>query len=269
MEMLQYSFMHRALLAGIIIGVICPFIGIFLVLRRLSLIGEALAHLSLAGVAAGLVAGINATLGGLAFSLAGTLGIEYFRKVYQKYAELAIAILIAGGMSLAIILLSMGKGNTATVLSYLFGSIIAVTPTDLYIIAIIGIFVMVAMLNVYRQLFYICFDEEAARLAGVPVARINLFFTILIAMTVAVSMRVVGVLLVSSLMTVPVAASLQLARSFTQALWISVVLALVSVMAGLVLAFYLDLAPGGTIILTSLALLGLAMVWKRVQHSIR
>ncbi|NMA62991.1 MAG: metal ABC transporter permease [Syntrophomonadaceae bacterium] len=263
MEMLQYSFMQRALVAGMIIGIICPLIGIFLVLRRLSLIGEALAHVSLAGVATGLITGLNPTLIGLGFSLAGTLSIEYFRKTYERYAELAIAILMAAGMSLAIILISLGQGNTATIFSFLFGSIIAVSPTDLAIIAIIGAVVVLATGLLYQQLFYISFDEESAHLAGIPTATINLIFVVLVAMTVAVSMRIVGVLLVSSLMTIPVAASLQIARSFKSAVWVSLFMAQVSVIVGLVSAFYLDLAPGGTIILTSLALLGLTIGAKK------
>ncbi len=269
MEMLQYSFMQRALVAGMIIGIICPLIGIFLVLRRLSLIGEALAHVSLAGVATGLITGLNPTLIGLGFSLAGTLSIEYFRKTYERYAELAIAILMAAGMSLAIILISLGQGNTATIFSFLFGSIIAVSPTDLAIIAIIGAVVVLATGLLYQQLFYISFDEESAHLAGIPTATINLIFVVLVAMTVAVSMRIVGVLLVSSLMTIPVAASLQIARSFKSAVWVSLFMAQVSVIVGLVSAFYLDLAPGGTIILTSLALLGLTIGAKKCGIKIR
>lgn len=265
MELLQYGFMQRAIAAGAVVGVICPLIGIFLVLRRLSLIGDALAHFSLAGVAAGLVAGLNATLTGLGFSLAGTLAIEYLRQSYQKYAELAIAILIAGGMSLAVILISLGRGSTATILSFLFGSIIAVSPADLYVILVTGLLVAGTTLFLYPKLFYICFDEEAARLAGIQVSWLNILFIVLVAMTVAVSMRIVGVLLVSSLMTIPVATSLQVARSFKSAAWIAVALALFSVMAGLVLAFYLDLAPGGTIILISLALLGVTMTWKQAR----
>ena len=123
----------------------------------------------------------------LGFTLAGTLSIEYFRKTYERYAELAIAILMAAGMSLAIILISLGQGNTATVFSFLFGSIIAVSPADLAIIAIIGAVVVLTTGLLYQQLFYISFDEESAHLVGIPTATINLIFVVLVAMTVAVS----------------------------------------------------------------------------------
>ncbi len=260
MEFLQYAFMQRALAAGMVVGIISPMIGIFLVLRRLSLMGDALSHISLAGVAAGLVAQINATLSAMVFAVFGTLGIEYFRKHYQKYADLSIALITSAGMGLAVILISLGKGNTAAIFSYLFGSIVAVTAADLYIIMAVGLLVIISVTFLYRPLFFISFDEEGAALAGIPVNAINVYFTLLTAVTVAVSMRVVGILLVSSLMTVPVATSLQLARSFKAAAIISVGAALLSIMAGLVLSFYLSLAPGGTIILFSLLQLIAVMI---------
>lgn len=265
MELLQYDFMRRALAAGMIIGIICPLTGIFLVLRRLSLVGDALSHVSLAGVAAGLVANINATLSALVFALAGSMGVEYFRRHYEKYAELAIALVMSCGMALAVVLISLGKGNTANVLSFLFGSIVAVTDTDLYIIFAVGLLVSGSVLLLYKSLFYISFDEEGARLAGLPVNKINICFMLLTAITIAVSMRIVGALLVSSLMTIPAAISLQLARSFKAAVAISVAAALLSVIAGLMVSFYLSLAPGGTIILFSLFLLILTLAGKRLM----
>lgn len=263
MEIFQFEFMQRAAVAGIIIGIICPLAGIFLVLRRLSLVGDALSHISLAGVATGLILNINATLSALVFALTGTLGIEYLRRHYSQYAELAIALAMSGGMGLAVVLISLGKGTTATVLSFLFGSIVAVSPTDLYIIAAVGMLVSVSIILLKRPLFYISFDEEGARLAGIPVHKINIYFMLLTALTIAVSMRIVGALLVSSLMTIPAAISLQLAKSFKSAVYISVASALTSVIVGLILSFYLSLAPGGTIILVSLLLLVLAVIYKK------
>jgi len=265
-EVFQYHFMQRALAAGVVVGVICPLIGIFLVLRRLSLIGDALSHISLAGVAAGLVAHINATLCAMIFAVSGTLGIEYFRKHYSKYAELAIALTMSGGMGLAVILISLGKGSTAAILSYLFGSIVAVTQMDLYLIMIVGAIVILSIAILYKLLFYISFDEEGAKLAGIPVNAINVYFTLLTAVTVAVSMRIVGALLVSSLMSIPVAISLQLAQSFRTAILTSVGAALISVLCGLIISYYLSLAPGGTIIIFSLLMLLSAMAWKKIDH---
>ena len=263
MEIFQFGFMQRAIIAGIIIGIICPLAGIFLVLRRLSLVGDALSHISLAGVATGLIFNINATLSALAFALTGTLGIEYLRRHYAQYAELAIALAMSGGMGLAVVLISLGKGTTATVLSFLFGSIVAVSRTDLYIIAGVGALVSVSILLLNRALFYISFDEEGARLAGIPVRWVNIYFMLLTALTIAVSLRIVGALLVSSLMTIPAAISLRLAHSFKSAIYISVASALISVIGGLVLSFHFSLAPGGTIILFSLFLLLLSTRFRR------
>lgn len=266
MEIFQYDFMQRALAAGIIIGVICPLTGIFLVLRRLSMVGDALSHISLAGVAGGLILSINATLSAVFAALAGSLGIEYLRRHYSQYAELAIALVMSGGMALAVILISLGKGTTATVMSFLFGSIVAVTQVDLYIIAAVGVLVTTSVLLLFRPLFYIAFDEEGARLAGIPVNKVNIYLMLLTAITIGVSMRIVGALLVSSLMTIPAAISLQVATSFKNAVCISVISALISVGAGLVLSFYLSLAPGGTIILFALFLLLLTLTYKKIRQ---
>jgi len=264
MEMLQYSFMQRAVWAGIVVGIICPLIGMFLVLRRFSMIGDALAHVSLAGVALGLVAGVNPTILALAFSGMGALAIEYLHRFYHRYAEISLAIIIAAGMSAAVILLSLGRGTTATVTSFLFGSVVTLSRLDIYIITAVGLTVTGLVFILHRRLFYICFDEEAARVAGIPVSGVNFFFTLLVAMTAAVSMRIVGSLLVSSLMIIPVAAALQVGRSFRQALAFSVVSALTSAMAGITLAFYLDLPPGAAIVLVSLVVLVITILTKRL-----
>ncbi|HBT19827.1 MAG TPA: metal ABC transporter permease [Peptococcaceae bacterium] len=256
--------MQRALTAGIIVGIICPIIGIFLVLRRLSLIGDTLSHISLAGVAAGLTAGFNATITAMLFALGGSLGIEYLRRHYSKYAELATAITMSSGMGLAVILISLGRGNTASVLCYLFGSIASVTKMDLFIMAAVGLIVVVSIIVLYWPLFFIAFDEEGARIAGIPVNKINLYFTVLTAITVAVSMRIVGILLVSSLMIIPAATSMQIAKSFKASVYISVAAALLSVVSGLVLSFYFSLAPGGTIIMFSLFILLLVISFKKL-----
>ncbi|GAW94385.1 metal ABC transporter permease [Calderihabitans maritimus] len=266
-EILQYGFMQRALLTGIIIAVVCPTIGLFLVLRRLSMIGDTLAHVSLAGVALGLVTGLNVLLSSLIFTGLAALGLEKLRRAYHQYAEIAAAIMLSFGVSLAIILVGLGRGDTSGLFAYLFGSLVAISPTDLVLIAAIGLVVMLVVVWLYRELFYISFDEEGARLAGVPVGAVNLVFMFLAALTVTVSMRMVGVLLISSLMVLPVATSLQLAGSFRQAHLGAVAVALFSVIAGLFLAYYLDTPPGGTIIMVSVFLLVLALAGKNVLSS--
>lgn len=263
MEFLQYDFMQRAIVAGIIIAIICPTIGLFMVLRRLSMMGDTLSHISLAGVALGLITKFNAILTALLLSLVAAFGIEKLRQAYSRYAELAIAIMMSTGIGLAIVLMNLGKGDTANLFSYLFGSIIALTPTDIYLMIGLGLLVIILLTFLYRPLFYIAFDEEGARVAGIPVTLVNMLFSLLTAMTIAVAMRVIGILLVSSLMVLPVAASLQLARSFRQAFIIAVCFGVVEVITGLILSYNLNTAPGGTIVLTAVALLVLVLLGKQ------
>ncbi|MCL6635280.1 MAG: metal ABC transporter permease, partial [Peptococcaceae bacterium] len=234
MEILQYGYMNRALLAGITAGIICPVVGIFIVLRRMSLIADALSHLSLAGVAAGLLAGTSPLLAASLFSVLGAVFVEKMRETYRHYAELSIAIMLSTGLALGAVLLGLGHGFNASVLGYLFGSIVAVSETDVLSITAAGVFVLGAVGLLFKELYFITFDEEAARASGLPVAAINIGFTVLTSLTIAVTMRIVGILLVSSLMILPVAASLQLARSFKQALQLAVLFGLISVFTGLI-----------------------------------
>lgn len=263
MDMFQYGFIQRAFLAGLIIAVICPLIGIFLVLRRMSLIGSALSHISMTGVALGLLTGISPTGGAIVVCLLGSASIELLRKYFDKYAELAIAVAMSGGIGVAILLISAGNINNATVMSYLFGSLVTTSEIDLYIIARASILVFLIIMVFYRKLFYIAFDEEGAYYAGINTTWVNLLFMLLTGLTVAVSIRIVGILLVAPLMTIPVAASLQLAASFKQATVISIVFAIISVVSGIITSYYLDLAPGGTIIIISLLILVLSITLRK------
>ncbi len=268
LEMLTYSFMQRAFLAGIMVAVICPAIGIFLVLRRMSMIGDTLSHVALAGVAGGMLGGIYPVYSALGFSVLAALAIEKLRKEYEQYAELSIAIMLSAGIGLATIFISLGNSNSA-IFSYLFGSIGLVSNHDIFVIFILGFFILLSIIVFYRSLFYMAFDEEAARLAGVPIKWINLYFTVLVAMTIAVSMRIVGVLLVSSLMVIPVATSLQISKSFRQTFMYSILFGVLSVLIGLSVSFYGDLAPGGTIVMSSVLLLFIILIAKKTKKRIR
>ncbi|MCG0239166.1 MAG: metal ABC transporter permease [Firmicutes bacterium] len=255
MEIFQFGFMNRALLAGAMVGLICPVVGLFLVLRRLSLIGDTLAHVSLAGVATGLVLKVYPVVTGLLFALAAGLGIEKLREQYRRYGELAVAITLSSAAALSVILLSLGNAMNVDLFAYLFGSIMGVTVYDLWLIGGVGLGVLLLAALLFKELFFITFDEELAQASGLPVRGLNVLYTLLTAVTVAVAMRVVGVLLVSSLLVLPAAASLQVARSFRGALALAVLFGEVSVLVGLVSAYYLDLAPGGTVVLTAVLLL--------------
>jgi zinc transport system permease protein len=253
-EFLQYDFMRRALAAGLMIGTVTPVIGVFLVLRRLSLIADTLAHVALAGVALGLVTGTPPGAAALAVAVAGAVGVERLRVSGRLYGEAALAIYLSGGLAAAVVLLGVGRGLTVDLFAYLFGTITAVQPADLGTILVLGVLVLGAVALLYKDLFAVTFDEESARVQGVPVGALNLLLTVLVAITVVVAMRVVGVLLTSALIVIPAVTALRLARGFRAALVLAVGLALVAVVGGMAAAYYLNLPAGGAIVLGALAL---------------
>jgi len=255
MEMLQYDFMQRAFVAGILISIICPIIGTFVVLRRMSMIGDTLSHTSLAGIAAGMLGNFYPLWGAIIFSVVAAVGIEKLRKSFTQYAELSISIVLSASVGLAVVMISLADSFNADLMSYLFGSIIAVTSKDIILMAGISIFIILSVLLIYKELLYITFDEEGAELSGMPTGALNIFFTVLTALTIVVSMRVVGTLMISSMLVVPVAASLQISKSFKSTMIYSIVFALLAVILGLSASYYLNLASGGTIVLFSVIIL--------------
>jgi len=268
LEMLSYTFMQRALLAGIIVGVICPMIGIFLVLRRMSMIGDSLSHVALSGVAAGMLTGTYPVAMALGFSVVAALAIERLRRSFEEYAELAIAIVLSTGIGLAVVLISLANSFNANLYSYLFGNITTVMPQDLKLITALGVVIVAGVIFLYKELFYIAFDETSARLSGVPVKWLNILFVVMIAANITLSMRIVGILLVSSLMVLPVAASLQIAKNFKQAMIYSVLLAQGAILSGMVIAYYFELASGGTIVLMSVVELLVILGVKRLKKDV-
>ncbi len=263
LEIFQYTFIQRALGAGILIAIIAPLIGIFLVLRRYSLIADTLAHVSLAGVAVGLLAGINPIITALATSGTAALAIEKLRSTKKVYGETALSIFLSGGLALAVVLISLAHGFNVNLLSYLFGSIVTVTAQDVRLVAIVGLIIIVLLFSFYKELVYISFDEEAARVSGIPVKAINFIFILLAAMTVALAIPIVGILLISALVVIPVVTALQLKKSFKKTLWYAEGFSLFSVVSGILVSFYFDLSPGGTIVLIALALFSLILLFKR------
>lgn len=262
--MLSYEFMQKSFIMGIIIGLIAPTIGYFLVLRRQSMIGDTLSHVALSGVAFGMVTNIYPIYTGIIFSIIAAFAIEGLRKKYKDYAELSLSIILSAGVGLASVLISLG--NTQGILSFLFGSLSLISNKDIFLVIILGILVFATVLFFYRKLFYTTFDEESAYLAGISVKNLNRFFIILVALTVSISMTIVGALVISSLMILPVATSLLIANSFKEGLVYSNVFGLIAVIIGLILSFYLDLAPGGTIVLTSLGILLLTLLINKIKE---
>src|SRR5215469_15250710 len=259
-DFLQFGFMQRAFAAGAVMAVVCPLIGVFLVPRRLSLIADTLAHVALAGVAVGLLVGSSPILGALVVTVVGALGMERLRSHGRLQGDAALAVFLSGGFALAVVLISLARGFNAV----LFGSILAVSPSDVWLISGLGAVVVGTILFSYRRLFVITLHEDLARTSGVPVTALNLMLTLLTALTTVVAMRMVGVLLVSAMIVIPTLTGFGLGRSFRQATVIAIVTALTSMTAGLIAAYYLRLAAGGAVVLTALILFALASVMRRV-----
>jgi zinc transport system permease protein len=266
-EILEYEFMHRALAAGAVTALICPAIGVFLVPRRLSLIADTLAHVALAGVALGLVLGISPVVGALAVTIAGAVGIERLRARGTLQGDASLAVFLSGGFALAVVLISLARGFNADLFAVLFGSILTVSPTDVWLIVALGAVVGIAIAAFHRQLLLVALDEDLARTSGVPVAAVNLMLTLLTALTTVVAMRMVGVLLVSAMIVIPTLTGFVIARSFRQAMLIAIAMALLSVVMGLIAAFYLSLAAGGAIVLTALVIFAGATLARRLARA--
>lgn len=270
-DLLQYEFLQNAFLTGIIIGIIAPLLGVFIVVRRLSLIADALSHVTLAGIAASLLlekkflvaVSLNPIYMGMAFSVIGSLIIEKLRTVYKHYQELAIPIILSGGIGLSVIFISLADGFNTDLFSYLFGSVSAVSRADLWLILFISIFVVSMIVLLYKELFLTSFDEEHAKASGLPVKSLHFIFIVMVALVIAASMRIVGILLVSSLMTLPVAGAIRVANGFKQTIFYSILFGEIAVIGGLISAYYLDLAPGGTIVMLSVLILILCILFKK------
>ncbi|MCQ6558179.1 metal ABC transporter permease [Paenibacillus mendelii] len=263
MEIVTSEFFQRALIGGLLIGVTAPLMGLFLVLRRLSMIGDTLAHVSIAGVALGFLIGVYPIGVGLVFALAATFAIEKLRKAYKTYAELSIAIIMSGGVALASLLFTLGKGFNVSVNSYLFGSIYTLDDIDLLLIGIVTVIVLIAVILHAKELFLLTFDEDAAAVSGLPTKYFNMMISILTALVISVSIKIVGALLVSALLTIPTACSLVIARSFRQSIVTVVIIAELAVVGGLLIAGVWNLAPGGTIVLLLIAVLLLLLTFRR------
>lgn len=260
--MLELNFMQNAFMAGFIVSILCPFIGLFIVLRRYSMIGDTLSHSSFAGVAIGLVIGVDPLVTAFLFTSICALVIECLRNYYKKYAELVMSIVLTLSLGIAIILISSGKA-AAKVDSFLFGSILTVTKSDILLMAVAGGFCLIALLFLYNKLIYVTFDETGAKTIGINVKLINYIFTLLVGATISLSIRVLGILVVSSIIVVPVATAMQLNKGFTKTLIFSIIFGFLDVMLGLVLSYYINSAPGGTIALMSVIMLLLTLVFKR------
>jgi len=247
--MLDLEFMRLAFAVGAIVGVLAPVVGFFLVERRQSLVGDGLGHVAFAGVAAGYLLGVSPVLTALCFAVAGAFVIEWLRSRGGTAGDQALALVFYTGIALGIVLISAANRFDAGLFQFLFGSILTVTRDDLWVVLVLGGVSLVAVVALYRGLVAVVLDEEGSRVAGAPVPLLNTLVAVIAALTVGVSMRIVGILLIAALMVLPVIAAQRVAWSLRSTMGLSAAIGLGSVLAGLTVAYYADLPPGGTIVL--------------------
>lgn len=264
-DILQFDFMQRALVAGLLVGLICPAIGVFIILRKQSLIGDSLGHVAFTGVAIGWLMKIYPVVSAIIVTVLTAIGIEEMRIRRPAYSDMILAVFAYTGTACAVLFSSMAKTSSVNLLGYLFGSIVTVNAQDVITIAVLAAGVLLTLALLFKQLLFVTFDEDVARISGLPVRKINLVLAVLTALTVSVSMRVVGILMVSALLVIPVAASLQISKSFKSTLINAVIISELSVVIGLVASFYLSFASGGTIVLTAALAFVAGFVYKQVM----
>jgi zinc transport system permease protein len=251
MSILDADFMRLAFAAGAIVGVLAPTVGFFLVQRRMSLIGDGIGHVAFAGVAAGYLIGISPVATGVAAAVVGAIGVEWLRARRRTAGDQALALLFYTGIALGVVLVSAAGALNANLFTFLFGSILTVTRGDLILVAVLGAVGLLVVGALYRTLVAVSLDEEGARVGGIPVGLVNVVLAALTGVTIAASMRIVGILLIAALMVLPVIAAGRVAWSVRSTILIAIGIGLASVVVGLTTSYYADLAPGGTIVLAA------------------
>lgn len=260
MNPFELDFMRTGLLAALLVGIAAPAIGIFIVQRRLALLGDGLGHMAVAGVAVGFLTRTSPLITALCVACLAAVVIELMRERGLTAGDVALAILFYGGIAGGVFLTSLTPLGGASLFSYLFGSVLTVSTSELMGITALCILVLVALAVIGKQLFAVCYDEEVARASGLRVRALNISLAVISAVTVVVAMRVVGLLLIAALMVIPVAAAQVLARSFRSAVGWGIGLGVLATAGGLILAYYIDASPGATIVLTALGLYLLSSV---------
>jgi zinc transport system permease protein len=251
--MLESEFMRLAFATGAVVGLLAPAVGFFLVQRRMSLVGDGIGHVAFAGVAAGLLLDVSPVLTALVAAVAGGIAIEWLRARRQAAGDQALALVFYTGIAAGVVLVSAADQLDVDLFQYLFGSILTVTRSDLALVSVLGAAGLLTIALLYRALAAIVLDEEGALVAGVPVSALNIAVATLAALTVALSMQIVGVLLIAALMVLPVVAAMRVAWSMLSALTLAMAIGLACVLAGLTVSYYADLPPGGTIVLVAAA----------------
>jgi zinc transport system permease protein len=251
MSILDQDFMRLAFAAGAIVGVLAPAVGFFLVQRRMSLIGDGIGHVAFAGVAAGYLIGISPVATGVVAAVVGAIGVEWLRARRRTAGDQALALLFYTGIALGVVLISAAGALNANLFTFLFGSILTVSHNDLVLVGVLGAVGLLVVAALYRTLVAVSLDEEGARVSGLPVGLVNVVLAALTGVTIAASMRIVGILLIAALMVLPVIAASRVAWSVLSTILIAIGIGLTSVVVGLTISYYGDLAPGGTIVLAA------------------
>ncbi len=260
LEIFEYDFMQRAFLAGMIIAVLASVSGTFVVLKRYSMISETLAHSALVGVAVGLVAGYNPLWMAVVVAILSAWLIEYLRSSFSLYSDAILAILLSGSLAIAVIIVSLGGAFNNSLFSYLFGSILSVSSEDVITIFVFGSIALGLLLAFSKELYFIAYDEEVAKTSGIKVKLLNYLLVTVVAIIIALSIRVVGSLLIGALMVIPTVAALQFKVGFLQTSLISLVFAILSVVSGMTLSFYFSLPSGATIVICVLVIFIISLV---------
>ncbi|MFD9635498.1 metal ABC transporter permease [Streptomyces violascens] len=255
MEILNSPFMQRALIAAVLVGITAPAVGIYLVQRRQALMGDGIGHVAMTGVGLGFLLSTSPVWMATLVSVLGAVTMELIRWYGKTRGDIALAMLFYGGMAGGVLFINLAPGgSTANLNSYLFGSLSTVSQSDVWAIGLLAAFVLAVTVGLRRQLFAVSQDEEFARVTGLPVRTLNLLTAVTAAVTVTVAMRVVGLLLVSALMVVPVAAAQQLSRSFALTFAIAVAIGVTVTLSGTVVTYYEDVPPGAVIVLFTIAI---------------
>ncbi|WP_297484732.1 metal ABC transporter permease [Sulfurimonas sp.] len=262
-EMLSYDFMQRAFIAGLFIATLASISGTFVVLKRYSLMSETLAHSALVGVAVGLVAGYNPLWVAVVVSILSAWLIEYLRSSFSIYSDAVLSIMLSGSLALAVIIVSLGGAFNNSLFSYLFGSILSVSDTDVYTIVVFGSISLAFLLLFSKELYFIAYDEEVAKTSGIKVKFLNFLLVTVVAIIIALSIRVVGSLLIGALMVIPTVAALQYRVGFRNTMFIALFFALFSVIFGMSLSYYFSLPSGATIVLSVIAIFIISLVINR------
>ncbi|KAF1301601.1 metal ABC transporter permease [Enterococcus sp. JM9B] len=265
MALLSFEFMRKAFLAVIFIAGIAPMLGVFLVIRRQSLMADTLSHVSLAGVALGFFFNLNPNLTTLIVVVIAAILLEYLQSMYRSYAEISIAILMAGGLALALVLMNLSGGNSATsIQSYLFGSIVTITTQQVVLLGILFVVTEILFFLFKRPMYVLTFDEDTAHVDGLPIHGMSMLFNVLTGVAIAVMIPIAGALLISAIIVLPAAISMRIGKSFNAVILISIVIGLIGMLGGLTSSFYLDTPPGATITLVFIALFLLVNLFKQL-----